>query len=71
MRHVAVRWRGIEVEVLLLHILAVIALVAGKADRAALSRMGSLTVPKGQTKTNHLMAVANAAETIFAPSIGT
>src|SRR6202051_2943091 len=67
--HVAVGWRGIQVEVIFFYILAMISLMPGTTEEPLLQDMIA-TVPHGQTETNHLMTVADASDTVFAPSIG-
>ncbi|MCE3225410.1 MAG: hypothetical protein K0S58_3590, partial [Nitrospira sp.] len=56
------RRRRIEVEVVLLHILAVIAFVAGKSEDSFFQDR-VFPVPQGQGKADDLMAIANAGET--------
>ena len=61
--------RAVEVEVIFLHVLAVIALVAGQAEQALLQN-GVAFVPQGQGKTDGLLAVADSRQTVFIPAIG-
>ncbi|MGO7588703.1 hypothetical protein AB9E13_05820 [Rhizobium leguminosarum] len=67
--HVRVGRGRIQVEVVLLHILAVIALTVGKAEQSLLQD-GILSIPEGQRKTQPLFAVADTRQTVFAPAIG-
>src|SRR5713101_8424058 len=67
--HVGVGRRAVEVEVIFLHILAVIAFVAGKAEETLLEN-GIGLVPKCKTKTHELMAVADRRQAVFVPAIG-
>ena len=56
-------------EVILLHILAMIAFVACQAEETFLEdRIG--LVPKGKTETDELMAVTNRRQAILIPAIG-
>src|SRR5437016_2748553 len=66
--HVAVRGSRIEIEIALLHILAVIALIPGQAKQAFLED-GIAPVPERERETHHLMAVADSADAVFAPAI--
>jgi hypothetical protein len=65
----AVAGGGVEVEVVFLHILAVIALIAGKTEGAFLEDWIA-AVPQGQRETQPLLLVANPAQTILIPAIG-
>src|SRR5262245_40802798 len=68
--HEGVRGRGIEIEVALLHVLAMIALGAGQTEEALLEdRIAA--VPQSQSKAQPTLAVADAEQTVFAPAIGT
>ena len=67
--HVAVGRGGVEIEIIFFNIFAVIALRAGEAKEAFLQD-GVAAIPKGQRETDHLMAVANAANAVFTPAIG-
>src|SRR5262245_29797253 len=62
--------RRIEVEVTFLLILAVIAFIAGKPkDTFFQHRIAS--VPQRHSKTDQLMAIADAGEAVLVPAIGT
>ena len=66
--HVAVRRRAVEVEVVLLHVLAVVALVAGQPEEALLED-GVALVPEGDAEAHVLEAVTEAAERVLVPAI--
>ncbi len=68
--HVGMRRRRIEVEIVLLHILPVIAFVAGESEDSFFQDRVS-PVPQGQGKADDLMAIANAGEAVLVPAIGT
>ena len=63
------RRRAVEVEVVLLHILAVIALRIGQAEQPFLQDR-VLAVPQGEREAEDLPVVADAAEPVLAPAIG-
>src|SRR5271166_4054804 len=67
--HEAVGWRGVEVEVVFLHVLAAVALRSGQSE-GALLQDGIAAVPQSQRETQALLIVADAAETVLAPAIG-
>src|SRR5207247_2004388 len=67
--HVGVGRRAVEVEVIFLHVFAVIAFVAGKAEETFLEN-GIGLVPKCKTKTHELMAVADRSQAVLVPAIG-
>src|SRR5882757_1666507 len=62
------RRRRIQIKILLLHILPMIAFVPVQAKQPFLQN-GVAPIPHRQTKTNHLMAIADAPNSVFAPSI--
>src|SRR5216684_2944653 len=66
--HVAVRWRRIQVKILLLDVLAVVSFVARQAEKPLL-QYGIAPIPHRQAKANHLVPVADASDAVFAPSI--
>ena len=66
--HVRMRGRGIEIEILLFYVLAVITLGAGEAEEPLLEN-GVASVPKRQGETDAAFAVGNAQEPVLAPSI--
>ena len=66
---IGMRRRGIEVEVLLLHILPVIPLRPRQAEQALLQD-GVLPVPQRQRKAQPALAVGHAQQAIFTPAIG-
>ena len=67
--HVGVRRRAVEVEVILLHIFTVIPFIASEPEDALLEDR-VLLVPKGETKTDVLVAVADGCEAVFIPTVG-
>ena len=67
--HVRVGRRTVDVEVVLLHIFAVVPLAVGQAKHALLE-YGILAVPQRKGKTQTLLVVAEAGDAILAPVIG-
>src|SRR5262249_40901369 len=67
--HVGVGRGVIEVEVVLLDILAVIALVGGQSEQSFLED-GVLRVPEGGGEAEQLITVADASNPVLAPAIG-
>ena len=67
--HVRVRRRRVEVEVIFLHVLAVIAFAVGEPEQPFLDdRIGA--VPQGQRDAQLLPVVGKSGETVLAPPIG-
>ena len=67
--HVRVGRRGVEVEVVLLHVLAVIALDAGQPEEALLQdRIAA--VPERQREAEPCVVVADAGDPVLAPAVG-
>ena len=66
--HIRMRRRRIEVVVQLLHVFAMVPLVARDAKQPLLQDRVRI-VPQRQAKTQTLMVVGNARQTIFAPPI--
>ena len=66
--HVGVRRRAVEVEVVLLHVLAVVALLIAEAERALLQER-VLLVPQRDGEADGLPVVAEPGEAILAPAI--
>ena len=67
--HVRVARHVVEVEVVLLHVLAVIALVAGQAEHPLLEdRVGA--VPQREREAQLLLVVADAGDAVLAPAVG-
>ncbi len=60
--------RAVEVEVVLLHILAVVALAVGQSEEPLLENR-ILSVPQGQRKAEPLLVIGNAGDAVFAPAI--
>ena len=67
--HVRVRGRRVEVEVVLLDVLAVVPLAVGEPEEALLED-GVALVPEGEGKAEALLVVGDPAEAILAPAIG-
>ena len=63
------RWRRIEIEVVLLDVLAVVALTVGQAEEALLEDR-VLAVPQGQRQAQALLVVADAGQAVLAPAVG-
>src|SRR5262249_24055780 len=68
--HVGVRRRAVEVEIVLLDILAVVAFAVGQAEQTLLDDR-VFAVPQGQREAKLLVVVRNAGHTILAPAVGT
>src|SRR5262249_8464309 len=67
--HVGVRRRGVEIEVVLLHVLAVIALGVGHAETALLQdRIAA--IPQRERETEALVIVRDTGQAILPPAIG-
>ena len=67
--HVRVRGRAVDVEVVLLHILAMIAFGVGQSEQALLQD-GILLVPQRDREAEALLVVADAAQAVLAPLVG-
>src|SRR5262249_44141216 len=66
--HVRVRGRGVEVEVVLLHVLAVVALAVGETEEALLQdRVGA--VPQREGEAQLLLVVGEARQAVLAPAV--
>ena len=63
------RRRRIEVEVILLHVLAVIAFISRQAEQAFFQD-GIAPIPQRQREADPLVAVADPADAVFSPAIG-
>jgi hypothetical protein len=61
--------RAVEIEVVLLHVLAVVALAVGQPEETLLEN-GVLAVPQGQREAQVLFVVGNAGDAVFAPAVG-
>ena len=68
--HVRVAGHVVQVEVILLHVLAVIALRAGEAEHPLLDDR-VLAIPQRKRETQLLMVVANPGDTVLAPTVRT
>ena len=67
--HVGVSRRAVQVEIVLFHIFAVVALAVGQAKQPLLEDRVP-AIPQGQGETEELPVVADAAQAILAPTIG-
>jgi len=65
-----VRRRAIEVEVVLLDVLAVVALVTGQAEQPFFEDR-ILFVPERYGEANRLVPVADARDPVLVPAVGT
>src|SRR5271170_3533382 len=66
--HVRVRGSAIEVEVVLLYVLAMIAFAVGQAEEPLLKN-GILAVPQGDREAQHAVDVGNSRQTVLAPTV--
>src|SRR5215467_14518324 len=64
------RRSAIQVEVVLLHILAVIALAVGQPEQSLLEDR-VLSIPQGQRETESLLVIRDSGQPILSPAIGT
>ena len=64
--HVGMGWRAIEIEVVFLHILAVISFAVRQSEKAFFQNRIS-AVPQAQAKTEMLVVVGNACEPVLSP----
>jgi hypothetical protein len=67
--HVGMRRRAVEVVVQLLHVLAVVALVAREPEEPLLED-GVLAVPQRERQAQPSLAVAEAQQAVLAPAVG-
>src|SRR5262249_50046705 len=67
--HVGVGRRAVEVEVVLLDVLAVIAFAVGQAEEALFDN-GILAIPEREREAELLMIVGDAGQAVFAPAVG-
>ena len=67
--HVGVRRRAVEVEVVLLDILAMVRLAVGEPEQALFQDRVAL-VPQRQRKAQPLLVIAESAEPVLAPPVG-
>src|SRR5262249_38636919 len=68
--HVGVRGGAVDIEVVLLHVFAVIAFAVGKPEETLLQD-GIPLIPQRERETEPLAVVRDPGETIFSPSIST
>ena len=67
--HVGVRRGAVEVEIVLLHIFAMVALTVGQSEEPFL-KYGIFPIPQGQRKAEALLVIGDPGYTIFAPAVG-
>ena len=67
--HVRVRRRAVDVEVVLLDVLAVVALAVGQPEQALLQD-GVPLVPQRQREAQPLLVVADSPQAVLAPAVG-
>ena len=67
--HVRVGRRAVEIEVVLLHVLAVVALAVGEAEEPLLEDR-VLPVPQGEGEAELLLVVGDAGDAVLAPAVG-
>ena len=67
--HIRMGRRAVEVEVILLDILAMVGFAVGQPEQAFLEDR-ILAIPQGQREAQALVVIANAGQTILAPAIG-
>ena len=60
---------AVEVEVILFHILAVVAFAVGEAEEPLLQD-GVLLIPQGQCEAQVLLVIGNASDAVLAPAVG-
>src|SRR6266403_2141112 len=68
--HVRVRRSRIEIEVILLHVLAMISFIARKTKEAFFED-GIAAIPQSQSEAHELVPVGDAHDAVFAPTVGT
>ena len=66
--HVGVGRRAVEIEVALFHILSVISLLAGDAEKALLENRVA-AIPERDREADQLVPVGNAGDAVFVPAI--
>ena len=67
--HVGMRWRAVEVEVIFFDVFAVVALAVGEPEEPFFENR-VFPVPEGECKTEPLLFVADAPQTLLTPAIG-
>ena len=67
--HVGVRGRAVDVEVVLLYVLAVVAFAVGQPEHPFLQD-GVTLIPQSDSKAQPLLFVTDAAHAILAPTVG-
>mmetsp|Transcript_37938 Transcript_37938/g.61471 ORF Transcript_37938/g.61471 Transcript_37938/m.61471 type:complete len:262 (+) Transcript_37938:2430-3215(+) len=66
--HIRMGWSRVEIPIVLLHILAVVTLVVGKAKQAFLED-GVLSIPQSNAEANESVSITEPRETILSPAI--
>ena len=66
--HVRVRRRAVEIEVILFHILAVVAFAVREAEEPFLQD-GILPVPQSEREAQALFVIGNAGDAVLAPAV--
>src|SRR5215475_8110478 len=66
--HVRVRWRAIEVEVVLLDVLAMITFAVGKSEQTFLQDR-ILAIPQRECETKQLAIIGDARESVLTPAV--
>ena len=61
--------RAVQVEVILLDVLAVIPLAVGQPEQPLLEDR-IIAIPERQRKTEHLVVITDSAKAVFAPAVG-
>ncbi len=61
---------GVEIEVVLLHILPMVALAVGQSEKPLLEN-GVFAIPQGEGEAQALFVIGDAGNTILTPAIGT
>src|SRR5215469_7218114 len=67
--HVGVRGCGIEIEVVFLYVFSVVTFISSEPEQTFFQD-GIVAVPKGQSKADQLMPIANAAQAVLPPTVG-
>ena len=66
--HVGMRWRAVQIEVILFDVLTVVAFAVGQTEEALLEDR-VFAVPESQAETKQLMIIADACKPVLAPVI--
>jgi hypothetical protein len=63
-----VRWRAVQIEVVLLHVFAVVSFAIGQAEEPLLED-SIFAVPESQSKAEVLFVIGNTVEAVLAPAV--